>query len=253
MNIKKFIFTIILILFFSNISNADISDADILKKIQFCADTIRTIEADKKRKNDQLNYPTKSDNYNYYLELLKKHSTNSRMHREIIEIVEEELKYLSEINFIKLQGDYLKFSSNLPFIETLFLSYYDDVRWADDEENIIKLNKRIRSDYFKDFSITKRSLEEKLKKHKAWEVQEIEETNKLKEMGEKNYNSKIYKTIESQNETSDRKNIIFLEKLRKFLEQDLKTKLQDKDYEKNFIGCEYSRNGAPITFDNKWS
>jgi hypothetical protein len=228
MKIKIYIFSIILILFFSKITNAN-----PLKTIQNCAD--------QKGTDEQLIYLSNWQSLNSYHSLLKKHSTNWYRHREIVEIIEEELKYLSEINFTELQNKYLRYSSNLPYLRTLWWTYYDAVKWADDNEND-RLNKRIRSNFFKDHAKTKSNLERKLRNHKTWANQEKNETYKLKEIGKKKYNIKFNKTYDEK-----KKN------MKKFLNQSLKVKLQNEKYETYFSECEKERVKAPITFDNKWN
>jgi hypothetical protein len=228
MKIKRYLFLIVLILFVSNITNAN-----PLITIQKCADDKGTKE--------QLNFLAKWESLNTYEALLKIHSTNLSGHEEIIKIVEEELEYLSKINFIELQDEYLKHSSDVPHLRTLFGIYTDDVKWDDDDKNA-RLNKRIRSDFFKDYTRTKLSLEEKLRKHKVWEYQVNDEINKLKEMGEKKYNISFNKKIEEKRTN-----------LENLLSQSLENKLKNENYKTYFFECEKERVTAPITFDYKWN
>jgi|TARA_B110000037_G_C16986647_1_gene451330 hypothetical protein len=232
---KKIILAFIWGLFLSVNSFAEsiIANVDPLYVIENCAD--------KKKSDIQLIVFNDWASENSYDTLMEKHSTKWNRHRKIVEIIEEELEYLSAINFTKLQNEYLQYSSDLPYIQTLFWTYYfDDVKWAEDNENV-RLNKRIRSDFFKDFEQTKANLEEKLRNDSALEIKEREETNKLIEMGEKKHNIKANAII-----TEMKKN------LENFLKMSFSDKLKNDIYETYFFDCEKERVGAPISFDNKW-
>ena len=96
---KKIILAFIWGLFLSVNSFAEsiIANVDPLYVIENCAD--------KKKSDIQLIVFNDWASENSYDTLMEKHSTKWNRHRKIVEIIEEELEYLSAINFTKLQNN----------------------------------------------------------------------------------------------------------------------------------------------------
>ena len=227
MKITKQVLFLIIFVFLFNSANAN-----PLISIQNCADS--------KESNKQSKSLNKWLAMNTYDEILKGHNSILNKHKQIINIIEEELNYLSKINFTELQDQHLENSLFLPFLTVLFANNQNNLKWDEFNENA-RLDKRIISDYFKDFKKTKSSLEKKLKTHQILETKEINKINELKKMGTEKYNVILNKKIKEKKQKS--KNL---------LKKSLDVKMLKKSYNKYFFECEKKRVIAPITFDYTW-
>ena len=201
--------------------------------------------ANKKETDKQSNYLNNWISLNSYDAILKEHYNNLKKHKLTISIIEEELNYLSKINFVELQDQYLKSSLELPFLTVLFgnHTYYlqlYDLQW-DEFNDESKLEKRIYSDFFKDYEKTKTSLETKFKNHQILKKETVDTINELEKMGYEKYDVFLNKKI------NDKKN-----NLKMFLNKNLDDKMLNKSYNEYFLECEKERVAAPITFDYKW-
>lgn len=223
---KQFFFLIIFIFLFKS------ANANQLISIQNCANS------------KELSKQTKSLNkwiaLNSYDETLKKHNSILNKSKQIIKIIEEELNYLSKINFTELQDKHLENSLFLPFLNVLFSNNQNDLKWDLFNENA-RLNKRIISDYFKDFKKTKSSLKKELKTQQILETKEINKINKLKKVGVEKYNIILNKKIKEKKQN-----------LKDLLTKSFDDKMLKKSYYKYFFECEKKRVMAPITFDYTW-
>lgn len=231
MKTKKHLLSIILILFFYQITNAD-----PIIKIQKCAD--------QKVTEEHVNFLSNWGSLNKFQELIEMHSINMKSHNSIVKILESELSYLEKVDFSKLQNEYSRYISEVPYLKILLGTYSLDVVWDDvskTEENS-SLNKKINSDYFKDYSVTKKKIEDRLKTHKVRLAEEMEEIEKLKSMGKDEYNIKFNETINLK-----KKN------LEDLLKNSIEEKLQNKIYKLYFLKCERERVTAPISFDYNWN
>lgn len=223
---KQFLLLIIFIFLFKS------ANANPLISIQNCANS--------KESNKQSRSLNKWSAMNSYDEILKGHNSILAKHKQIINIIEEELNYLSKINFTELQDQHLENSLFLPFLAVLFTNNQNDLKWDEFNENS-RLDKRILSDYFQDFKKTKSSLEKKLKTHQMLETKEIDKINELKKMGSEKYNIILNKKIKEKKQ-----------KLKNLLKKSFDDKMLKKSYNKYFFQCEKKRVIAPITFDYKW-
>ena len=224
--IKKFILLIMFILLFKNAS------ANPLTTIQNCAD--------EKILNEKLMSLNEWEVINSYDAILKEHTNRLKKHKSIIAIIEEELNYLSKINFVQFQDEFRKFSLEIPFLVVLFGKYFDTFQWNDYNENLMQ-EKRILSDYFIDYNKTKSSLQTMLKTHQFLKVEVVNKINELKKIGKIEYNLSSNKKFKKKNQ-----------KLKNMIEKNLDDKMLNKNYNLQFFTCEKERVKSPISFDYKW-
>jgi len=224
--IKQFFILIIFILLFKNAS------ANPLISLQNCAD--------KKESNNQLKSLNKWVALNSYDSILKGYMIRLKEQKLIINIIKQELDYLSKINFIELQNKYLENSLDISYLTVLLENSSRDLEWGKFNPNV-KLEKRILSDFFKDFKKTKTSLETKLKTYKILETKEENKINKIIKMGEEKYNVFFNKKINEKKQN-----------LKNLINKNFEDKMLSKRYNKQFFECEKKRVIAPITFDYEW-
>jgi len=224
--IKKFIYLLVFVLLFKNAS------ANPLISLQNCADAKET--------NEQLKSIDKMVALNSYDAILKEHMIRLNEHKLSIKIIKEEIDYLSKINFIELQNKYLENSLDISYLTVLFRNSSQVLTWGKLDPNL-RLEKRILSDFFKDYKKTKKSLEAELKTQKNLKTSKENKINKIKKMGEEKYNIFLDKKI------NEKKNF-----LKNLIAKNLDDKVLNKSYNKHFFECEKKRVIAPMTFDFKW-
>lgn len=224
--IKKFIYLLVFVLLFKNVS------ANPLISLQNCADA--------KELNEQLKSLDKMVALNSYDVILKEHMIKLNEHKLNIKIIEEELDYLSKINFIELQNKYLENSLDISYLTVLFRNSSQVLKWGKLDPSL-RLEKRILSDFFKDYKKTKKSLEAEIKTQKNLKTSKENKINKIKKMGQEKYNIFLDKKI------NEKKNF-----LKNLIAKNLDDKMLNKSYNNHFFECEKIRVIAPMTFDYKW-
>ena len=207
------------------------------KKIENCSDNTIKIDFKNELSNYELN--------NTFFSKKRSKKRNIERHKLIVQVLENEVKYLSSIenDFLDLKQRYTKetiinFSNwNIrPLLLTAFQA--KELLKADEKE---LLYKRKRSRFFNDYEKTKNYFDGKLKVHKGFVVKFKNDLNKLEEDGEKKSDEALAATLNSKKKGHN-----------KFLKKKLEDKLQSSSYEKYFILCEKRRTQSPIMFDEKW-
>jgi len=210
---------------------------NVSKKIENCSDDIIKKDFNKELSDYELN--------NSYFS--KKRSINKNIKRQklIVQILENELKYLLSIEneFLDLKKKYTSLfgsKSNLWHIRPLFMTYSDVNQLSKSGETEL-LNKRKRSRFFDNYEKTKNYLEKNIRTHKSFVVTSTDKLNKFEVEGER----KINESLEAELELKKKGH-------KKFLKKKLEDKLQNSSYEKYYILCEKRRSESPIMFDEKW-